>query len=112
MDEATARRRLHSALGGGQPPELEEGEFEELVQIARENGWDLALAERTGWDWKAAKVAGMPDSSFAEGSMSRSQVFDMCMRKAQTGGSRRIRSIQLTGSLDTIPPVRLLPENL
>lgn len=93
---ADARARLERMLQWQEQPALSVAEVDDLFEMAKvpdEDGNDpdsvawvptfsLNPAAAEGWSWKAGKVASLFDADAGDAAAKRSQVFDMCMKKA------------------------------
>lgn len=96
MTAEDARARLERMLQWQEQPTLSVAEVDDLFEMAKvsdEDGNDpdsaswvptfsLNPAAAEGWSWKAGKVASLFDADAGDAAAKRSQVFDMCMKKA------------------------------
>ena len=86
-DAALVDTLIRNALGPGSTPELEDEQYDALVDLAMPDGIgdgeSLQRAAVVGWGWKSALTADQYDLKAASGaSLTRDQWFQHCLQMA------------------------------
>lgn len=117
MDEAEARARIERMVVFDREPVLSTDDVDDLVAVAKRPDaaglspsavgwvptWELNAAAAEGWERKASRAAGDFDYTDDAGSYSRSAVFDMCKRQADTFRKRILSTLPVSKNDPTIP---------